>query len=320
MARQRKRVLVTGVAGFVGSHLAESLLTRGDDVVGIDSFTGYYEGKSSNLIGLAATEGFDLVEEDLRTVDLDALLDGVSIVYHLAGQPGVRSSWSDGFADHLELNVRVGQALLEAARRSDIRQFVYASSSSIYGNAADYPCVEGVTTPQPHSPYGVTKLAVEHLCRVYAEVFDVPTVALRYFTVYGPRQRPDMALHRLIESGLGGPTFPKFGDGSQLRDFTFVDDVVAATVAAGEADLAPGEVINVAGGSQATLDRLIELVSDHLGPLAIDERSPEPGDVRATGGSIERAATLLNWRPATSLEVGVARQVEWHRSRRDETG
>lgn len=312
-----RTALVTGAAGFIGSHLSEALAADGWSVRGVDCFTPYYDvaAKRATAATIASADRITFIDADLRTADLGALLDGVGTVFHLAGQPGVRSSWSDGFDAHLQHNVAVTQRVLEAARIAGTQRVVYASSSSVYGNASEYPCVEDVTRPQPFSPYGVTKLAAEHLTRVYAENFGVHTVALRYFTVFGPRQRPDMALRRLIDAGLGGPPFPKHGSGAQRRDFTYVGDVVRATMLAGTDDVAPGTVLNVAGGSDATLDRLIEIVAAAFdGRLPIEELPGQPGDVARTGGSIDRARELLGWEPVVPLEEGVAAQIAWQRA------
>src|SRR5436190_14494075 len=227
------RALVTGAAGFVGSHLAEALLARGDTVVGVDCFTPYYarSDKEQNIAAAVACAGFELVEADLRGADIAALLDGVDAVFHQAAQAGVRLSWSDGFADYVGHNVLATQRMLEAvhAARPGAR-VVYASSSSVYGNQARYPTVE-TDLPGPYSPYGVTKLAAEHLCALYAENWGLHTVSLRYFTVFGPRQRPDMSIHRLCEAALRGDVFPRFGDGTQVREFTYVDDIVRGNLA-----------------------------------------------------------------------------------------
>jgi nucleoside-diphosphate-sugar epimerase len=311
-------ILVTGVAGFIGSHLAERLVAGGHDVRGVDCFTPYYDvtAKRSNISELLAHPSFELVQADLRVAELGGLLDGVDVVFHQAAQPGVRLSWSDGFAAYTEHNVVVTQRLLEAARRTaGVRRFVYASSSSVYGNADRYPCSERAL-PAPFSPYGVTKLAAEHLCSAYAHNYGVPTVSLRYFTVYGPRQRPDMAFHRMIEAALGsGEPFPLYGDGSAVRDFTYVDDVVEANVLAGSSDAAPGSVFNVAGGSATPLGEALDLVGRLVGrPVPVERRPAAAGDVRQTGGSTERIVGALGWRPVVGLESGLARQVEWHRA------
>lgn len=316
------RALVTGVAGFIGSTLAEALVDRGDTVVGVDCFTRYYElaQKRANLGERLLGDGrFTLVEADLRTADLAPLLEGVDVVFHQAAQPGVRLSWSDGFPDYVSHNVLATQRLLEAAKAAGpgIRRVVYASSSSVYGNAAAYPTRE-TDVPAPHSPYGVTKLAGEHLCSLYAANWGVPTVSLRYFTVYGPRQRPDMATHRLVEAALTGEPFPLYGDGSHVRDFTFVGDVVAANLAAAEApNAAPGTVVNVAGGGSIAMRDLIAIVEDEAGaPVHLDRRPEQPGDVRRTGGSVDAAREVLGWEPTVDVREGVRRQVAWHRARR----
>ena len=311
--------LVTGVAGFIGSQLAEALLDEGHDVVGVDAFTPYYDRgqKDANLAALHDRSGFRLVEADLRDVDLDALFDGIDVVYHQAAQPGVRLSWSDGFQTYDECNVLATQRLLEAARTASTPpRVVYASSSSVYGNAQRYPVLE-TDLPRPHSPYGVTKLAGEHLCNLYAHNYGLATVSLRYFTVYGPRQRPDMAHHRLIEAALDQSSFPLYGDGSHVRDFTFVGDVVRANVLAGTADVAPGTVVNICAGGSTVMRDLIDAVGDAVGqPVPVDEKDEQPGDVHRTGGSNDLAAAELGWKPRTSLADGIAAQVEWHRSRR----
>src|SRR4051812_33195567 len=285
------QTLVTGAAGFIGSSLSDALLARGDSVRGVDCFTPYYgrEAKAANLAGAIGQPGFELVDADLRVADIAPLLDDVDVAFHHAAQPGVRLSWADGFADYDGHNVLATQRLLEAARAVGVQRVVYASSSSVYGNAPSYPTTED-DLPRPHSPYGVTKLAAEHLCNLYAANWGLPTVSLRYFTVYGPRQRPDMAFHRLIEAGLDGTAFPLFGDGSAIRDFTFVDDAVAANLAAADADCAPGTVVNVAGGGSIAMGDLLELAGEVIGaPVDIDRRPPQPGDVERTGGTIDRA-------------------------------
>lgn len=311
------RALVTGVAGFIGSTLAERLIRDGWIVRGVDCFTPYYEEerKRDNLGGLRTSPLFELAEVDLLTAELTPLLVDIDVVFHLSGQPGVRLSWAEGFRTYADLNIIVTQRLLEAARGSRLRRFVYASSSSIYGDAAIVPTDEDQPT-RPYSPYGVTKLAGELLCSAYGANFGVPTTSLRYFTVYGPRQRPDMATHRLIEAAIEGHTFPLFGDGEQVRDFTFVDDIVNANVLAATADAPAGTVCNAAGGGSVKLIDLVKLVGELVGqPVKIDWQPGQPGDVRRTGGSIERAKRLLGWEPDVDLRSGVSRQVEWHRAR-----
>lgn len=228
----------------------------------------------------------------------------------------MRLSWSDGFQTYDECNVLATQRLLEAARQAGTPRVVYASSSSVYGNAGRYPVLE-TDLPRPHSPYGVTKLAAEHLCNLYARNYGVSTVSLRYFTVYGPRQRPDMAHHRLIEAALDQTNFPLYGDGSHIRDFTFVGDAVRANVLAGTADVAPGTVVNICAGGSTVMRDLIDAVGKAVGqPVPVEQQPEQPGDVRQTGGSNELAAMELGWSPATSLADGIAAQVDWHRSRR----
>ena len=311
------RAVVTGAAGFIGSTVTDALLARGDQVIGIDCFTPYYEraDKEANLATAQQSERFELVEADLREADIDEWLQGADVVFHQAAQPGVRLSWSTGFADYDGHNVLATQRLLEAAKRTGVPRLVYASSSSVYGNAASYPTTED-DVPKPHSPYGVTKLAAEHLCNLYAANWGVPTVSLRYFTVYGPRQRPDMAMHRLLRATLSGQAFPLYGDGSAVRDFTFVGDAVNANLLAAEADCAPGTVVNVAGGSSIAMRDLFELVTGVIGTAPVlDQQATQPGDVARTGGTIERAQQLLGWTPRTDLRTGLAAQTEWHRAR-----
>lgn len=309
--------LVTGVAGFVGSHLVEALVGSGYRVTGIDSLVPYYdlEQKKANLSQLEVLGGFDFVEADLNSIDLVELLENIDVVFHQAGQPGVRASWSE-FPSYIEHNVNATHRLLEATGTAGVGRFVYASSSSVYGDALAYPTTEQ-TLPLPKSPYGVSKLAAEHLCGVYARNWGLPTVSLRYFTVYGPRQRPDMAMHRLVEAALSGQSFPLFGTGEQIRDFTFVDDVVAANLAAAQKPLAAGTVLNIAGGSATTMLEVIDLVEQLTDkPVELDRRPEEAGDVGRTSGAINLASELLGWRPKVTTEEGLARQVDWHRRRR----
>ncbi len=309
--------LVTGGAGFIGSALVTRLADRGHEVLIADALTPYYDPaqKRANLAPLLGRPGVRVVVVNLVDGDLEPLLDDVDVVFHLAAQPGVRRSWGD-FGTYAAANITVTQRLLEAVlRRGGIRRFVYASSSSVYGNGARGGSAE-TDRPQPFSPYGVTKLAAEHLCRAYAENFGLPTVSLRYFTVYGPGQRPDMAFHRLIEAARAGTPFPLYGDGRQVRDFTYVDDVVAANLAAVTADPPPGTVVNVAGGSATTMLEVVELIGEVVGrPVGIDAHPPQPGDVRATVANTHLAARVLGWQPQTDLRTGLDRQVAWHAER-----
>lgn len=307
--------LVTGAAGFIGSQLAERLIDAGERVRGVDCFTDYYDisVKQANLGRLLGENEFEFLHLDLRTAPLGEMLRDVQVVYHQAGQPGVRLSWADGFSTYNDCNVLATQRLLEAARIAETERFVFASSSSVYGNADRYPVLE-TDLPQPHSPYGVTKLAAEHLCGLYAANFGVPTVSLRYFTVFGPRQRPDMAHHRLIESALRQTPFPLFGDGSAIRDFTFVGDVIQANILAGHAAVAPGTVVNICGGGATSMRELIDAVGVAVGaPVPVKQLPSQLGDVDRTGGSNALASSMLGWSATTNLSDGIQAQVDWHR-------
>jgi nucleoside-diphosphate-sugar epimerase len=308
-------VLVTGVAGFIASHLAERFLARGDRVVGVDCFTDYYsrERKEANLAPLLSAPGFRFVEADLSAARLEPLFEGTAGVCHLAAQAGVRASWGESFSTYLDMNVKATQRLLEAAKPRRIHKFVYASSSSVYGETRDLPMRETGHT-LPVSPYGVTKLAGEHLAVLYHRNYGVPTVSLRYFTVYGPRQRPDMAFYRFVRAGLLGEPVSVFGDGRQTRDFTFVDDAVAATVLAYDRGT-PGDVLNVGGGSRVTLNEALSVIEAELG-RALDRRYEEParGDVTDTLADTGKAGERLGFRPSVRLRDGLARQCAWMRS------
>src|SRR3954447_16284585 len=305
------RALVTGAAGFIGSHLSDRLLERGVAVTGVDRLSDYYDPavKSANVARLSQHPGFTFLEADIAEVAEPALLDGVGVVYHLAGQPGVRPSWGRSFEIYANDNVMATQALLEAAKEVSLGRFVYASSSSVYGNAERFPTSE-TDRPQPLSPYGVTKLAAEHLCSLYANSYGVPTVSLRYFSVYGPRQRPDMAFHRFIKAATAGEPLRIFGDGMQTRDFTYVGDIVAATLAAGDIGV-PGEVYNVPGGSRVTVLDVLGILGRVL-DTRIDVRHEEAarGDARDTSGDTARPTRDLGSSPSVSLEEGLAAQAE----------
>lgn len=304
------KAVVTGVAGFIGSHLAETLVRDGTDVTGIDRLSDYYdpEIKRRNLTFLTNAERFRFVEADINDAPLEQLLDGADVVYHLAGQAGVRSSWGSEFDTYVRDNVLSTQHLLEVAREVRPGRFVYASSSSIYGNAEHFPTAE-TELPRPLSPYGVTKLAGEHLCRLYATGFEVPTVSVRYFTIFGPRQRPDMAFNKFISAALENREIQVLGDGLQERDFTYVADAVAATVAAAEQGEVGG-IYNVAGGNHATVLDVIQVLGELLGKRPRVEMLPAiPGDARKTGGDTSRARERLGYVPRIGLAEGLARQL-----------
>ncbi|WP_026960789.1 NAD-dependent epimerase/dehydratase family protein [Alicyclobacillus herbarius] len=304
--------VVTGCAGFIGSHLCERLLDMGYEVVGIDAFTGNYERwiKQRNLAHVAAHPGFTLIEQNLRTLDWDPFIRRADVVFHQAALPGVRTSWGRSFADYVKDNVLVTQLLLDAVKNiaPALRpSIVYASSSSVYGEMSG-PLGEGAPT-RPLSPYGVTKLAAEHLCRVYASAFAVPVVSLRYFTVFGPRQRPDMAIHRFILSVLLQRPLTIYGDGQQMRDFTFVSDVIDANLAAVEAGQ-PGDVFNIGGGNRASVNDVIACIEDCCSLTAARTYLPsQPGDPAHTFADIGTAGRVLKYHPRVTLAEGIARQV-----------
>jgi len=307
--------VVTGCAGFIGSHLTEALLKDGHSVLGVDCFNDNYSRaeKRANLRRAGEYEGFRLLTADLVAVDARTLIEQCDAVFHLAGEPGVRASWGSRFDRYTHHNVAATQRLLEAARDVPGRRFVYASSSSVYGDALRLPTHED-DTPRPLSPYGVTKLAAEHLCALYGEEHGVDTVALRYFSVYGPRQRPDMAFRRFCEAARDGAPIEVYGDGRQTRDFTFVADVVAATRAAAETETAPGRVYNIGGGDRVSVNRALETLAGLAGrPLDVRRGDRQTGDVRDTAADTERARTELGFVPATSLEAGLAAELAWVR-------
>jgi UDP-glucose 4-epimerase len=306
--------LVTGAAGFIGSHLCERLLARDVRVTGVDAFTDYYDPvlKRRNLETARAHPNFRLIEMDLGRDDLGALPD-VAVVFHQAAQPGVRASWGAEFAIYTHHNVLATQRLLERYRGRPLERFVYASSSSIYGDAEQFPTPETLR-PRPFSPYGVTKLAGEHLALLYGRNFGMPVAALRYFTVYGPRQRPDMAFHRFCRSLLRGEEILVYGDGRQSRDFTFIDDAVEANVRAWERS-APQGVYNVGGGSQVEVLEAISILERALGQKARIRFEPRPpGDPLRTRADASRIQADLGFAPATPIERGLAAEAEWART------
>jgi len=308
----RARALVTGVAGFLGSHLAERLVERGHEVVGIDAFTPYYDRaqKEANLEGLLGSPGFGFLELDLSRDDLEPVMRRVSWVFHQAAQPGVRASWDEGFVDYTNHNVLATQRVLEAARRAGVSRFVFASSSSVYG-----PVPEGTVTEdaprRPLSPYGVTKLAAEELVAVYHRAFQLPTVSLRYFTVCGPRQRPDMAFHRMLRALYGGRPFPRYGDGKQMRDFTYVGDAVGANLLAAERGT-PGAVYNIGGGDPVALAETMSFLESTTGrKLPLVEHPRAAGDPLRTAAGLDRARADLGYAPTVSWQEALRREADW---------
>jgi nucleoside-diphosphate-sugar epimerase len=304
--------LITGVAGFVGSHLAERLLERGARVTGIDCFTDYYARsiKEANLSGVAGRSGFRLVENAIQDADLSTLLESVTHVFHLAAQAGVRRSWGRDFRIYTVNNVEATQALLEAASGRVIEKLVYASSSSVYGDNTPIPMREDAL-PRPLSPYGVTKLAAEHLCHLYSTNHGVPATSVRYFTVYGPRQRPDMGFNRFLRAALQDAPITVFGDGEQTRDFTYVGDAVAATISAAERGI-PGRAYNIGGGSRVSINEVLRLIEQLSGRrLDIRREAPQKGDMRDTYADTSRAREELGFAPSTSLADGLAAEYRW---------
>jgi nucleoside-diphosphate-sugar epimerase len=311
------KAVVTGAAGFIGSQLAESLVADGAEVVGVDCFTDYYPRpvKERNLAVLRDHACFRLVEGRLQDLDLAEVLDGVEQVYHLAAQAGVRASWGRDFAHYTEHNVLASQRLLEAALVAGRPRVVYASSSSVYGDAPELPLREDGPC-RPVSPYGVTKLAAEHLALLYHRNHALPTVSLRYFTVFGPRQRPDMAFHRFFKAALDGEPLHLFGDGRQTRDFTFISDIVAATRAAAVSGRA-GSVYNVGGGERVELNHVLRLIEEISGiPLRIHREEAQKGDMRDTSADTSAARRDLGFRSRVTLSEGLAREWEWLRGLR----
>lgn len=342
----RRRMVVTGAAGFIGSHLVDRLLADGCEVTGIDSFEDYYPRpfKEANLAAARASERFTLVETDLLELGraetaadethaaaaggataregapgrLDALLAGAACVFHLAAQAGVRASWGASFSIYTDNNVLATQLLLEACRRTEVPKVVYASSSSVYGDTDRLPMREDAVC-LPVSPYGVTKLAGEHLCRLYHKNHGVPTVSLRFFTVYGPRQRPDMAFHRFLRAMIEGREIDVFGAGDQTRDFTFVDDIVDGILAARRGR--DGSVYNLGGGARVTLLEAIRRLEEASGLEAKRHgEGTQAGDVRHTWADLGRAAAELDYAPKVALQEGLRREADWLRTVADGGG
>ena len=306
------KALVTGAAGFIGSHLSAALLDRGSQVVGLDCFTDYYARsiKEENLDVNRSRDGFSFIEARIQDVDLPRVLDGITHVFHLAAQAGVRKSWGRDFQIYTANNVDASQQLLEACVGRPIEKFVYASSSSVYGDAVTIPVAEDAL-PRPLSPYGVTKLAAEQLCHLYWANHRVPATSVRYFTVYGPRQRPDMAFNKFIRAALAHQPITLYGDGTQTRDFTFVTDAVAGTIAAAERGV-PGRAYNIGGGSRVSVNDVLMILERLAGhPLDVAREGSQKGDVRDTHADTSLARAELGFAPAVSLEHGLEAEYRW---------
>ena len=312
------RILVTGAAGFIGSSLVGQLLAAGHDVVGIDSFEDYYDRTLKNAaIGSAlASPRFRLVEANILDLaakphaeNLSDLVGWADVVYHLAAQAGVRASWGTSFSTYTDNNVLATQLMLETAKTEGVDAFVYASSSSVYGDTDVFPMQEDAKC-RPFSPYGVTKLAAEHLCQLYWRNFSLPTVSLRFFTVYGPRQRPDMAFHKFMRAIVEDTAIEVYGDGKQTRDFTFIGDIVSGLIAAPKAPA--GSVLNLGGGSRVSLSDALDVLGEVTGrKLDVSLASRQAGDVRDTWASIEKAREAIGYEPRVGLYDGLAAEWDW---------
>jgi nucleoside-diphosphate-sugar epimerase len=306
------RALVTGAAGFIGSHLSTALLDQGATVIGVDAFSDYYARglKERNLDENMRRERFQFIEAWIQEADLAGMLEDVTHVFHLAAQAGVRKSWGKDFKTYTVNNVDVTQMLLEACVGRPLHRFVHASSSSVYGDGVAIPMREDAL-PQPVSPYGVTKLAAEQLGHLYSVNFGVPVVAMRYFTVYGPRQRPDMAFNRFIRAAIKDEPITLYSDGEQTRDFTFVADAVAATIAAGERGV-PGTAYNIGGGSRVSMNEVVRIIERVAGrPLKITREDAQKGDMRDTYADTSLARRDLGFSPKVSLEEGIQAEYRW---------
>ena len=306
------KCLVTGASGFIGSHLCERLIKQNYSVVGIDSFIDFYPRwiKEDNISALMKNSSFELIPNDINSIDLNQLLERVDCVFHLAAQAGVRKSWGENFSVYTKNNIEATQRLLEAARKNKIGMFIYASSSSVYGLTPDLPMKE--TSPLlPFSPYGVTKLAAENLSFLYFKNFGIPTICLRFFTVYGPRQRPDMAFHKFFDAIKKNKQIVVYGDGKQTRDFTYVGDVVEVTFQALEKGK-PGEIYNIGGGSQTELNAVFPLFEKICKKkFKIKKTKTQEGDVAHTFALIDKAKENLNYSPKTQIEDGLQEEWRW---------
>jgi nucleoside-diphosphate-sugar epimerase len=309
------RYLLTGVAGFIGSHLAERLLAQGDSVIGVDCFTDYYPRwiKEKNMAKLAEKPNFEFIEANLKDIELKPLLGRVNNIFHLAAQAGVRSSWGKDFDHYLENNIKVTQRILESMRDYPELKLVFASTSSVYGNTDQYPTPENALK-RPFSPYGVTKFACESLCYLYFKNFEVKTTMLRFFTVFGSRQRPDMAFHKFIRAVLRGDPIGIYGDGSQTRDYTYIQDIVTGIVSAMEKGKV-GEAYNLGGGHQTQLMDAVNLIFELCGKKTeIKYQASQKGDVQETLADTTKARTELGYDPKGSVELGLKEEINWVKS------
>ena len=312
-----QKIIVTGAGGFIGSNLVETLLKQGKEVIGIDEFNDYYnpELKRQNITSFQNHPAFKLVEGDIQFLDWHTLLKDVEVVYHQAAQAGVRASWGQGFRSYTERNINATQVLLEAAKDSKyLKRLIFASSSSVYGDTETFPTHEEIC-PQPVSPYGITKLAAERMCGLYHKNFSVPYVALRYFTVYGSRQRPDMAFHKFFKSVIEDQAIPVYGDGQQTRDFTFISDAVAANLAAATVPEAVGEIFNIGGGSRVVLTEVLDTMEEIVGkPIKRNHIEKAMGDARHTAADISKARKILGFQPQVALKEGLFEEWEFIKS------
>jgi len=309
-----QRYLVTGAAGFIGSHLCRRLLRDGYWVTGVDCFTDYYPRwyKEKNVADLVDNARFQLIEQDINDIDCRELLERNEIVFHVAAQAGVRASWGSSFKAYIRHNIETTQRLLEAAKSVPLKKFLYASSSSVYGSCPDLPMSE-ISHLFPYSPYGVTKLAAEHLCSLYFRNFGVPTASFRFFTVYGPGQRPDMAFHKFLKAAIEDRPLTIFGDGSQTRDFTYIDDIIDGLVSAISLSQ-PGEIYNLGGGHRKKLFdifSILEKVCEQK--LRLQSQDRQKGDAAHTYADIRKAQEHLGFSPETSLETGLRHEWNWLR-------
>ncbi len=306
------KCLVTGAAGFIGSSISERLVSMGHEVVGVDCFTDYYDIdlKKKNVEKLLSNKLFTLIDKHILDINLTEVLKDVSVVYHQAAQAGVRASWGEDFSIYTELNILSTQRLLEASKEASLKKFIYASSSSVYGDIAEIPMKE-TSYLQPLSPYGVSKLAAEHLCYLYSKNFGVPTVSLRYFTVFGPRQRPDMSFNRFIQATLRGEKISLYGDGEQTRDFTFISDIVDANISAMEYD-GSGDIFNIGGGARISMNQLIGYLGEIMGEeVKVERQKEQKGDMRHTYADTSLAREKLQYKPKVSVKEGLEAEVRW---------